>query len=321
VFGSRFGATLVPLDGALAIGAPGRSSTRGSFARVVLYDTNRQFERKISASASPGIPDAFGAAMAVWGDRLLVGDPTCRVAAVPKGAVHIIDPNDPGDRSVRTIANPFAPEIMFGAALAVTGDRLIVGASLDDSAGVANGGAIVIFDLSAEPRPIQGPINPAPQTNAWLGATVAAAGDWVAAGAPRFDDRDEDGDERTDVGRVYIFEAASGKLLREIAHPDPGEGDTFGASLAAWRDYLIVGAPGKRVERSNGAGGAYLFNVRTGERLLSLENGQAGQNEAFGYSVAWSRGDIVIGAPRDDLAISGGGAVFVYEGPGDSDRR
>lgn len=109
-------------------------------------------------------------------------------------------------------------------------------------------------------------------------------------------------------GAVHVYEAATGKHLRQILNPQPKTLAQFGSSLAMSGDLLLVGALGAG---SNSAGAAYLFDLKNGALLRTITPHVAGCSE-FGVSVALSGRLAVIGDHKADLNSGAKGAVFVY---------
>jgi hypothetical protein len=82
---------------------------------------------------------------------------------------------------------------------------------------------------------------------------------------------------------------------------DGGTNDFFGTSVSISGDYAIVGAPFDD-DNGNDSGSAYIFqrDGSTWNRMAKLVAPDAAAGDLFGYSVAISGDDAVVGAPRDD---------------------
>ena len=114
----------------------------------------------------------------------------------------------------RTLEDPVpAAHDGFGGAVAVTGDRVLVGAFWDDTGGedvgqahlfdTATGDLLATFD------------DPTPTARDGFGSSVALHGTLVLIGAPN---DDTNGD---DVGQVHLFDAETGALLMTFDDPTP----------------------------------------------------------------------------------------------------
>lgn len=109
-------------------------------------------------------------------------------------------------------------------------------------------------------------------------------------------------------GAVHVFEAATGKHLRQILNPQPKTLAQFGSAVAMSGELLLVGALGAG---SNSVGAAYLFDLKNGVLLRTITPPASGCVE-FGVSVALSGRLAVIGDHKADLGSGAKGAVFVY---------
>jgi hypothetical protein len=101
--------------------------------------------------------------------------------------------------------------------------------------------------------------------------------------------------------------------------PEPAAGASFGASVAARGERVLVGAPGRD-------GAAYLFEVPPGEQpppgvawgydryqaRLTFTNPTPAASDFFGFSVALVGDYVAVGAPFDDMAAENAGAVYLF---------
>jgi hypothetical protein len=158
-----------------------------------------------------------------------------------------------------------------------------------------------------------------------LGASVAAAGGLVFAGAP-----ETNVGGSVEQGAVYVFSRPAGGWsggLHEIARLFAGggrAGDRLGSSVAVFGRTIVVGASGARSGSRVGQGAVYVFvepkrgwsgTIRSVAKLTASD-GAAG--DALGSSVAVSGDTIVAGAPNVSVAnppYSEDGAVYVFARP------
>ena len=226
-------------------------------------------------------------------------------------------------------ANP-QPGGRFGEEVAtgdVNGDGradIAVGAVQEDVGAVPDAGRVYVFD-GATGALIYGLNTPNPQRNAFFGAALALG--------------DVDADGKNDIavgahfetvaghtfqGRVYIFSATSGTLLRILDTPQPENAVLFGRSLAMGdadgdgKDDIAVGAPQQTAGQVEGK--VYLFSGATGDLILTLDAPTQQQLAKFGSSLAMGevdgdgKADIAVGAPREFTNIQG--RAYVYSGDG-----
>ena len=226
----------------------------------------------------------------------------------------------------------------FGWSVAVAGDTVVVGATLEDSAATGvNGnqvdnsatdaGAAYVFVRTGTTWMQQAYLK-ASNTGAddYFGWTVAVAGDTVVIGTPYEDSAatgmngNQADNSATDAGAAYVFVRTGTTWMQQtyLKASNTDAGDSFGWSVAVAGDTVVIGAPfeasaatgvnGDQANNSDsGAGAAYMF-VRSGtiwtqQAYLKASNTSAG--DLFGWSVAVAGDTVVIGAPFEDSAATG----------------
>jgi len=226
----------------------------------------------------------------------------------------------------------------FGDSVSVSGDTLVVGASLEDSNAVgvngnqadnsANGaGAAFVFIRSGVGWSQQAYLK-ASNTGAadQFGRAVAMSGDTVVVGA--FSEAsnatgvngNQANESASGAGAAYVF-VRSGALWSQQGYlkaSNTGVGDSFGWSVAVSGDTVVVGALDESSSASgvNGdqadnlasdSGAAYVF-VRSGATWTQqayLKASNTGANDSFGLAVAVSGGTVVVGASSEDGNATG----------------
>lgn len=105
-------------------------------------------------------------------------------------------------------------------------------------------------------------------------------------------------------GTAYVFDSVGHTQLRKLVAADGAAGDRFGDSVSVFGNSVLVGAPSDDAER----GSAYLFSVSTGLQLrkFTLPAGSASPGDRFGTCLALSEDMAAIGIP-------GYGEVFLYD--------
>jgi hypothetical protein len=234
----------------------------------------------------------------------------------------------------------------FGAAVALSGNTLVVGAPGESSsARGVNGdqnannsslsGAVYVFRNTPKgwvQEAYLKALNNRPVFN--FGASLALSGDTLIVGAPGESGRskgvngDPEDQDLTSSGAVYVFQR-SGSLWTQTAYikaSTPHVGDRFGSTLALSGDTLAVGAPlessgARGVNGDQGStsvarsGAVYVFS-RSGPAWIQQAYVKASDTTAddqFGTSLALSGDILAIGAPR---AANYAGAVYLFERSG-----
>ena len=119
-------------------------------------------------------------------------------------------------------------------------------------------------------------------------------------------------------GAVDVYSRSNGRwsLAETLSEPPPVAAETklapreFGWAVATNGAVLAIGAPG-----APGGGVVYLYS-REGGRWASdrvLTNPNAPNDSAFGYSLAFRRNTLFVGAPADPRHGYGNGLVHVFE--------
>lgn len=242
-------------------------------------------ERTVAVSEARELV-AFGASVAISGEWAFVGEP--RGAS---GQVHIYRRGTAGWRAVSALKAPdAAANDGFGAAVATDGTTLLVTRQSAPASPDGARGAVFAYRRAASGswESIGTWTAETPLPRAMFGAALLVQGDVAFVGAPSHEN-----------GKVFVFRrsaagawAPAGQLVAQ----DAAEGDLFGASLAADRDRLAIGAPG----RATGKGAAFVFakgadGTYTQQAMVVAAAGA--DNANLGASVALAGNRLVTGAP------------------------
>jgi len=133
-----------------------------------------------------------------------------------------------------------------------------------------------------------------------LGQAVAVNDRWAVVGEPG------NSEPSGNNGAVHVFSAVSGQHLRRW-QGDPAIGGAFGETVAVSGDMALIGAS------FAGKGAAYLFDLRTGQRLRKFVPLDAVNGDRFGCSVGLDGRFAVIGAFQANAPASKSGAVYVFD--------
>ena len=199
----------------------------------------------------------------------------------------------------------------FGSAAALQGNAALIGADGDNN---FQGAAYIFFSRSGDSR--------------WTEVQKLTASDGLA------------GDEfgyRVDLSRntlvvgafsatvngvvsqgaAYVFTRSTNTWSenQKLVASDGGLFDNFGASVALYRDTIVVGANGATVNGNPAQGAVYVFRLSNGiwteAQKLTAQDGAAYDN--FGLSVALQGSTILVGSPVANInGHSGQGAVYTF---------
>lgn len=105
-------------------------------------------------------------------------------------------------------------------------------------------------------------------------------------------------------GSAYVFDVSSGAQLHKLEASDGGSHNYFGASVAIYNNYVIVGAPGSL------QGSVYIFNASSGIELKIIDDPNTTADQ-FGNAVAISNKYAIIGARNIKIPVNLMGGVYV----------
>jgi hypothetical protein len=161
----------------------------------------------------------------------------------------------------------------------------------------------------------------------YFGEGIAISGKYMAISSSLADARTFNNTSYYNKGIVHVYDTETFQLLYTLTNPDQDytAGDTFGgrglgsndtrASIAADGNYLVVGAPG--ADRVGGnVGYAYVYDIRNGTLLHTLDANDLNTTAWFGQSVDISNGVVAVGAPVADdpfPADQNTGEVFLFQ--------
>ena len=201
----------------------------------------------------------------------------------------------------------------FGNSVAISDNYAIVGAHLEDVAGISNVGAAYIFKYDGTDWVQTAKLQPDnEQADSVFGMSVDLDGAFAIVGAHL-----EGKNSLDEVGAAYIFRRNGVEWSQEakIQANDGQVKDWFGYSVA------IDGEGGRAVvgvhREGDEVGAAYIFR-RNGvewsqEAKIQADGGQV--KDWFGYSVAIDGDYIVVGAHEADPVpdVFGGGIAYIFK--------
>ncbi len=346
----RFGAAVAISGDVLVVGAPGESSearrvngemndtsATSSGAAYVFHRVAGHWAQRAYLKPSANAPgNAFGASVAISGDTIVVGAPehVQPMDLDSAGAAYIFERvGDDWLQSYKLAASNPASLDQFGASVAISGGRIVVGAPGESSAGAA-----YIFEWNetdwGTPTFVKASDN---RPSARFGSAVTIDGGLVGVGAPALES-----------GAVYLFEnqgePGSWEQTAIVKASNAETGDTFGSAAALGQGVLAVAAGGsyygqlfttygedsgavgingeEMLDDAKNSGAVYLFaregNSWAQQAYVKPSNTQTADH--FGSAVAVADGELAVGAALEDGNAVGdptdneapdGGAVYV----------
>ncbi len=331
------------------------ATNSGAVYVFVRSGTNWELQAYIKASNADGDAvyngDTFGYSLALCRDTLVVG-----AVGEDSGATGVNgDQNDNStwdagaayvfvrsgtnwsQQAYLKASNP-RYNSMFGQAVAISGDTVVVAATRESSNAVGvNGmqtstnvwdsGAAYIFVRDGTNWSQQAYLKASnPEPYDFFGWSAAISGDTVVIGAFREDSSatgvngDQGDNGAFESGAVYVFVRDGTNWMQQayLKSSNTGAEDHFGWSVAISGDTIVVGTPredsnatgvngNESDETALESGAVYVFTrVHTNwiqQAYLKSSNTERG--DLFGYSVAISGNLLVVGASSEDSGASG----------------
>lgn len=114
--------------------------------------------------------------------------------------------------------------------------------------------------------------------------------------------------------KAYLYNAATGDLLRTFSNPDlvpepTVSNNNFGKTVAVTASYVIISAPAY----NNVKGRVYVYDITTGNLLRSIDNPDlTSSTNNFGYSIAATDQYLVVGNPAYDEGGILSGRAYLF---------
>jgi predicted amidohydrolase len=277
-------------------------------------------QQKLEASDASA-RDFFGNSVAISGDTVVVGAPLDdAVGDEGQGSAYVFVRNGGvWSQQQKLEASDAGIADLFGQAVAISGDTVVVGAPFDDGAGGFgfDQGSAYVFVRSGGVWSQQQKLeasDPGERDN-FAFQSVAISGDTVVIGAWV-----DDGAAGADQGSAYVFVRSGGvwSQQQKLEASDAGAGDGFGLPVVIRGDTVVISAVFDDGPAGADQGSAYVF-VRSGgvwSQQQKLEASDAGAGALFGSSIAIIGETVVVGVVFDDGAAGADqGSAYVFAPP------
>lgn len=274
--------------------------------------------------------DRFGFDTALSGDGnvLVVGAWRNDAGGADAGRIYIyVRSNNLWVPATTATFNGSAAANRFGISVAVNNDgsTIAAGQTLDQSAGVANGGSVRVFQRSTGTNSwtLQTTLFPSPvAANMGFGNALAFSedGNTLAVGASLYDIAGAGGN---DVGAVYVFTRSGSTWSQQqlITRSVTGGADQFGAAVAITKDgnLLAIGCP-RRASTDYGEVHIYTRSAGVWSLQTTLTASTPQTDDLLGASVALNGTGTILaaGMPQFDSSGVGSGDVLIFYRTGSS---
>ena len=284
-----------------AVGAAWDDGGRGYVKLFERSDSTWSYHKTLGPGALADADARFGFSVAMSDTYLIVGAP--QDGADDQGSAFVFeqDSGGTGNWGIRDEINSFAPaaDEMFGYSVAITDVNALVGTQGDYFAPAERAGACYFFTRSGVTwDDVISFSSDVPAAGDFFGASVAMTDVWAVVGCPG---RNE----------AYVYKKSGAAWAEESVFltPEGGGDDDFGCSVSVSDSFIVVGAEQASDSLQPGFFSVYVLDVDTCSYLDTLSDETAPNDADFGHSVAESNGDLICGAPFDDVPADKSGTV------------
>ncbi|RPI00645.1 MAG: T9SS C-terminal target domain-containing protein [Calditrichaeota bacterium] len=312
-----FGSAIAYCQDFILVGAQGDSLyNRFTGAAFLFKQVDGRFVQKGLFRSPSLIPrDLYGFSLAISPNYCVIGAPRDGGTAPASGAVYVYKPHSkkPDQWVLDAKLTPADGKSLdaFGCALALSGERLLIGACSSDSPLKSDGAAYIFEKIDNSWRQVIKFQPPDGTLRNMFGASVDIDGDWAVVGAFKDDVLD------FDAGSAYVYHRANDMWQQNVklTAVDADSGDYFGFSVALLGNYLVVGAPG---DNGNGIDAGSVYSFLLGDEGWDQKAKKSASDQMFkdkfGAAVAISEKTTAVAAPRKKIDEKiGQGAVYLYD--------
>jgi len=264
----------------------------------------------------------FGLAVGISGETIVIGEPFRDIDGIQagidfnEGAVYVFEPDENGDwveTDVLLSSRPNPSQDEFGTAVAISGDRLLIGAQRETRPGIGRNGSVRAYTRNSnglwEEEDVLFP--DAEPSDMYFGNKIALDNNRAIISAPL---ESSDGSSPNDQskpfsGAAFIFERDPNGQWDQVAYlkaSNVDEDDSFGQSVGISGNVAAVGAnsedsdgsdPGNNT--SNAAGAVYIFEPNeSGDWVQTqfIKSPDLDSFSHFGFSLDLEDQSLLVGA-------------------------
>ena len=312
----------------LLVGMSGDPSIPSNAGAVAAFrHSGAEWVQEALLTASDGASgDNFGYALSaldghdliIW-QRGIVGAPRHNLSGFNReGAAYLFRvENGNWVEEAKLTASDAGPAANFGQSVAISGDRVLVGApsmSVEGAGGSAGAAYVFEYDGSRWNETAKLTASDAASFGQF-GYALALEGDRALIGAPG------DREAGNSAGAVYSFrfDGQAWNEEQKLMAPEDPSGGRFGEAVAFHDEQAVIGAPFWAEEGAGGKGGAFRFSYDAAALSWSFVDrmlpDDLNDGAHFGAALAIDKGIILAAAPDDNLPIPGTGGVYAYGKP------
>lgn len=290
----------VDIDGDLAVVSAPYDNSIGAVYVYRRQGTAWQEEAKL-VSADASTTDWFGTAVAISGTTIVVGAADSEINHIPTGSAYIFDEvGGVWTQTAKLGALDSQAGDLFGYAVDIDGDRVVIGASGDDDSGNASGSAYVFDRIAGVWQQRQKLLGSGLGQLDLFGSAVAVHQDQILVGAPQHP-------LVAGMASVHYFRRLGPFWLEEQVVERLSR-SRFGTSVDILGSTAAIGSPGW------GVGGGVELHEFDGSQwqVDTIVTGEdVAGSDLLGAAVCLGPDRLLVGAAfHDGIAIDGGAAYL-----------
>ncbi len=268
-FRDFFGQTVAISGTRAVVGAPEDDDVGNQSGSAYVFERNPadgNWNQVAKLTANDGeANDIFGSSVTIAGETVIVGANEHSHQDINNNGAAYVFQRNPSDghwgQVAKLTANDGDELDRFGFAVALVGDRVLIGAPFDDDSGNV-GGSAYIFERMAGTNnwsQITKLTAADPTLGNQFGRSVALTSEWALIGAP------EDDDIGSGSGSAYLFQRdlgnSSWSQLNKFIANDGAAFDLFGSAVSLSNELAIIGAHDSDNQGKDESGSAYIFQL------------------------------------------------------------
>jgi hypothetical protein len=317
----KFGYSVAISEDTVVVGAyqDDTAFSNGGSAYVFIRNgTSWQFQQKLTPSDGTA-DDEFGNAVAITGEFIAVGSHFADIPGTSSaGSVYLYRRTGTVWAQTQKLASTAGPFGVFGnyfgESLAMSGGKIAIGATGDNTPETAAGAVYVFAEISGGTYALQQKLTISNGTNGDIfGCSVAMEGNTLVGGAR--EDTPIAGQPAYGAAYVYEFNGSTWVSQGKLVASDGASFDRFGWSVAVSNGIIAVGAREDDTTAGPDAGSAYIFTRigSTWTEQQKLAPSDTFNGDRFGSGIALSFGNLVVGAAEKTLTSPNGqGAAYFF---------
>jgi hypothetical protein len=287
---------------------------------------NNWGEIKHLIAADGAASDQFGNSVSISTDTVIVGAPGVTITGSNPGAAYIFERNTGGADNWGMVKHLVAADgaalDQFGISVAISGDTVLVGASLDDAGSNSNQGSAYLFvNQGGQWTQVSHAFSSEALTDGKFGVSVSISGDTALVGTMT---PSQGGTPDAPNGTAYIFERNAGgangwQEVKKLFSLGDRSAAQYGFAVSISGDTAAVGAQYDTNGGTNPeSGSVFIYERNTGgvnnwglvKKIVAFD---AGQFDHFGHSVSISGDTVIVGSVSDDQTFQDQGSAYIFE--------